>query len=185
MGRHIVVMKFICSLGHCECDSHVVYELSQRRLTADWLAPRENDCSPMCSKVSSDWLPSYIKATRPVLEIFKMAGYFPDTPHIIERENNFHLYRETLYSVIFIKIPAVMGMSSYRFVDKVEYFGAIRIPWRWRQQASPKCLSTELHDAICLKTGTSAQSSYRIWRLLFAVSWPYSTPRVGGRAADY
>jgi len=82
----------------------------------------------MCSKVSSDWLPSYIKATRPVLEIFKMAGYFPDTPHIIERENNFHLYRETLYSVIFIKIPAVMGMSSYRFVDKVEYFGAIRIP---------------------------------------------------------
>jgi hypothetical protein len=34
----------------------------------------------MHSKVSSDWLPSYIKATRPVLEIFKMAGYFPDSP---------------------------------------------------------------------------------------------------------
>jgi hypothetical protein len=34
----------------------------------------------MHSKVSSDWLPSYIKATRPVLEIFKMAGYFPDNP---------------------------------------------------------------------------------------------------------
>jgi len=32
----------------------------------------------MHSKVSSDWLPSYIKVTRPVLEIFKMAGYFPD-----------------------------------------------------------------------------------------------------------
>jgi len=28
----------------------------------------------------SDWLPSYIKAARPVLEIFKMAGYFPDGP---------------------------------------------------------------------------------------------------------
>jgi len=34
----------------------------------------------MHSKVFSDWLPSYIKATQPVLEIFKMAGYFPDRP---------------------------------------------------------------------------------------------------------
>jgi hypothetical protein len=24
-------------------------------------------------KVSSDWLPSYVKATRPVLDLFKMA----------------------------------------------------------------------------------------------------------------
>ena len=61
----------ICSLGHCECDGHTVHKFSQRRLTADWLAPRESDCSRMHSKVSSDWLPSYIKATRPVLEIFK------------------------------------------------------------------------------------------------------------------
>jgi hypothetical protein len=35
MGRGIVVMKQICSLGHCECDGHTVYKLSQRRLTAD------------------------------------------------------------------------------------------------------------------------------------------------------
>jgi hypothetical protein len=34
----------------------------------------------MYSKVSSDWLPGYIKTTPPVLEIFKMAGYFPDNP---------------------------------------------------------------------------------------------------------
>jgi len=61
---------------------YVVHKLSQRRLTADWLAPRESDCSRMHSKVSSDWLPSYCKATRPVLEIFKMAGYFPDSPRI-------------------------------------------------------------------------------------------------------
>jgi len=33
----------------------------------------------MDSKVSSDWLPSYIKAMRPVLEILKIAGYFPDS----------------------------------------------------------------------------------------------------------
>jgi len=37
----------------------------------------------MHSKVSSDWLPSYIKATQPVLEIFKMAGYFPDGPYVL------------------------------------------------------------------------------------------------------
>jgi hypothetical protein len=35
----------------------------------------------MHSKVFSDWLPSYINATRPV-EILKMAGYFPDSPRI-------------------------------------------------------------------------------------------------------
>jgi hypothetical protein len=67
----------------CECDGHTVHKVSQRHLAADWLAPRENDCSRMHSKVSSDWLPSYIKATRPVLEIFKMAGYFPDIPSIV------------------------------------------------------------------------------------------------------
>ena len=63
----------------CECDGHTVYKLSQRRLTADWLAPRESDCSRMRSKVPSDWLPNYIKATRPVLEISKMALYFLDS----------------------------------------------------------------------------------------------------------
>ena len=63
-----------------ECDGHTVHKLSQQRLTANWLAPRESDCSQMHSKVSSDWLSSYIKTTQPVLEIFKMAGYFPDRP---------------------------------------------------------------------------------------------------------
>jgi hypothetical protein len=37
----------------------------------------------MHSKVSSDWLPSYIKATGPVLEIFKMDVCFPDSPHSV------------------------------------------------------------------------------------------------------
>jgi len=71
----------------CECDGHTVHKLGQQRLTADWLDPRltadwldpwESDCSRMRSKVSSDWLPSYIKATRPVLEIFKMDAHIPD-----------------------------------------------------------------------------------------------------------
>jgi len=83
MGRRIVVMKLICSLDHCECDGHTVHKLSQRRLTAEWLAPLESDCSRMSSKVSSDWLPSYIKATWPVLEIIKMDGYFPDSPRTL------------------------------------------------------------------------------------------------------
>ena len=63
-----------------ECDGHTVHKLSQQRLTADWLAPRDSYCSRKHSKVSSDRLPSYIKATLPVLEIFEMAGYFPDRP---------------------------------------------------------------------------------------------------------
>jgi hypothetical protein len=41
----------------------------------------------MCSKVSSDWLSSYIKAMRPVLEIFKMAGYFPESPCTLDHGN--------------------------------------------------------------------------------------------------
>jgi len=56
MDRHSVAMNLICSLGHCECDGHTAHKLSQRRLTADWLAPWESDCSRMHSKVSSDWL---------------------------------------------------------------------------------------------------------------------------------
>ena len=63
----------------CKCDGNTVHKLSQRRLNADWLAPRESDCSQMYSKASPDWLPSYIKTTPPVLEIFKMVGRFPDS----------------------------------------------------------------------------------------------------------
>jgi hypothetical protein len=66
----------------CECDVHTVHKLSQLCRTADWLAPQESDCLQMHSKVFSDWLPSYFKATWLVLKIFKMAGYFTDRPHI-------------------------------------------------------------------------------------------------------
>jgi hypothetical protein len=79
MGGRIAVMKLICSLRHCECDGDTVRKLSQWLLTADWLAPRMSDCSRMHSKVSTNRLPSYIKATPPVLEILKMAVYFPDS----------------------------------------------------------------------------------------------------------
>ena len=85
MGRCIDADSLICSLGHCECEGHTVHKLSQQRLTADLLAPQESDCSWMHSKVSSDWLPSYINATRLVLEIFTMAEYFLDRLHIMLR----------------------------------------------------------------------------------------------------
>jgi len=65
-----------------KCDGHTAHKLSQWRLTAEWLAPPEGNCSRMCSKVSSDWLWSYIKATWPILKIFKMAVYLPDRPHV-------------------------------------------------------------------------------------------------------
>jgi hypothetical protein len=80
MGGRIDADSLICSLSHCECSGHTVHRLSQWHLTADWLAPGESDSSQMHSKVSSDWLPSYIKAIRLVLEIFKMAGYLLDRP---------------------------------------------------------------------------------------------------------
>ena len=41
MGRCIIIMKLICSLGHCERDGHTVHKVSQWRLTASWLAPQE------------------------------------------------------------------------------------------------------------------------------------------------
>jgi len=68
----------------CESDSHIVHKPSEQRLTADWLAPWESDYLWIYTKVSSDWLPSYIKATRPVLEIYKMDGYFLDRPCILD-----------------------------------------------------------------------------------------------------
>jgi len=97
MGRRIDADSLICSLGHCECDGHTVHKLSQRRLTADLLAPRESDYLSFCSKVSSAWQPSYIKATRPVLEIFKMAGYFPDRPRKSIHSSHSVLQVQTLF----------------------------------------------------------------------------------------
>jgi len=64
----------------CECDGHTVH----KRLTADWLASRESDCSRIHRKVSFDRLPSYIKATPTVLKIIKMAGYSLDSPRNVK-----------------------------------------------------------------------------------------------------
>ena len=71
----------------CECDGHTIHKLSQRCLTADWLAPRESDSWRMHSKISSDWLSSYIKATRSVLKKFKIVGYFLDSPRTLSNSH--------------------------------------------------------------------------------------------------
>jgi hypothetical protein len=42
-------------------------------------SPMGSDYSRMYSMVSSDWLPSYFKATLTVLEIFKMDEYYPES----------------------------------------------------------------------------------------------------------
>ena len=68
----------------CEFDGRTVHKLIQWCLTADLLAQRKSDCSQICSKIYSDWLPNYIKVTRPVLMTFRMAGYFPNRPCILQ-----------------------------------------------------------------------------------------------------
>jgi len=80
---------------------YTVHKLSQLRLTADWLAPRESDCSRTHSKVSSDWLPSYIKATWPVLEIFKMAGYLPEESRDVQLKSGPYVNMSNLFTKIY------------------------------------------------------------------------------------
>jgi hypothetical protein len=59
----------------------------------------------MSSKVSSEWLPSYIKVTPPVLEIFKMAGNIPERPRILPRltlqKKLYMIYREDVTCRVF------------------------------------------------------------------------------------
>ena len=52
------------------------------KLDADLLIRHEYGRSFMCSTFLPQCLPSYIKAAVQVLNIFTMAGYFPDIPLI-------------------------------------------------------------------------------------------------------
>jgi hypothetical protein len=85
----------------CECDGHTVHKFSPRRLTASWLALRESDCS-IRSKVSSDWLLRYSKATGPVLEIFKTVGYFQDRPRILALYRMEYTFCNTINDGVFM-----------------------------------------------------------------------------------
>jgi len=76
MGRSIVKIKMLARSLWLR--RHTVHKLTERRRAAVWLGRRESVCSRINSKVSSDWLPSYIKAALTVLYIFEIDGYFPD-----------------------------------------------------------------------------------------------------------
>ena len=79
-------------------EGHTVHKLSQRRLTFEWLA-HVRVTSRMHSKVSSDWLQSYITATRTVLEI--AAGYTPDSPRISKGMSGFLFNLEAYKMYVF------------------------------------------------------------------------------------
>jgi len=101
--------SLIYLLGHCESDGRTVHKLRQRCPTNDWLAPRESECSQMRRKVSSDWLPSYIKATRLVLAILNMGGYFPDRPRTT-------MIMSRVLEVLIKSMRTVMPQKQIRFV---------------------------------------------------------------------
>jgi len=107
----------------CECDSHTVHKVSQQRLIADWLAPWESDCSWMCSKVSSDWLPSYIKATLSVLKILKMDRYFLDRPRTLIDEKQLTMqWSMLLFAVVKDKKRQFCPSNTWSLKKKVHTF---------------------------------------------------------------
>jgi hypothetical protein len=83
----------------------------------------------MHSEVSSDWLPSYIKAMRPVLEIFKMAGYFPDSPRRSESNVSHSLF--SILTVLSHSSPMIFIqqyiISQFFFSHSLEGFQAVRL----------------------------------------------------------
>ena len=70
----------------------------------------------MNSKVSSDWLPSYIKAMRRVLEILEMSGYFPDS----HRKSVRYLERDGKHEAHFIlycSLPLLCDLADIKQVE--------------------------------------------------------------------
>jgi len=73
----------------------------------------------MYNKVSSDWLSSYIKATRPVLEIFKVAGFFMNSAPMVVILDTFslliHLFSSTSSSSSLALQPFMFGLYTLSF----------------------------------------------------------------------
>ena len=116
MCRRIVVMKLICSLGNCECDGHTVHQLSQRLLTADWLAPRESDCSRMHSNVSSDFLHDQTQQQR--CHILKLTKYYFDvcTVHFVKFIT--HIYKcTTIYIYIYQHSFYIVNIATWFYAS--------------------------------------------------------------------
>jgi hypothetical protein len=69
----------------------------------------------MHGKVSSDWLPSYIKAMGPVLKIFKMARYFPDRLRILCLSSVISLDVERPHPVASLTTLSGAAVSSFMY----------------------------------------------------------------------
>jgi hypothetical protein len=86
----INIIQYTCSVNSTDD--------GQRRPTTDRLGltgkMRESDCPRTRSKVSSEWLQSNVNVTRPVFEIFIMAGYFADSPRMSTPSVTKRLYHD-------------------------------------------------------------------------------------------
>jgi len=85
----------------------------------------------MRSKVSSDWLPSYIKPTRPVLEIFKTNGYFPFRTALVQSYVEFFFHKQFnllhcsafySYYTLIVRLKTVLQYSITRIRPTAIYF---------------------------------------------------------------
>jgi len=168
--KYIFIHRSITHTSWIKCDGHTVHKLSQWCLTADLVAPRESDCSQMCGKFSSDWLPSYIKATWPVLEIFKMAGYFLDKPHI-----NFSSQISCLLLLIVICYSTFSSRSTF-WGCRFTFIHPI---------ISSTAAVTQMNHSLCvisvhaLYFGITVSLSHQVsWSLLSAenICWPLRMP---------
>ena len=109
----------------------------------------------MHSKVSSDWLSSYIKATRPVLGIFKMYGYFPDMPRIFKCR--------LMIIVFWITVFKGMLMTNARVKALLKTFLYVMVfPMR-----KLKMVKVTLLQTLRLCTGRTAHRGSRGIALLF------------------
>jgi len=182
--------------GIYECDGHTVYKLSQRRLTADWLAPRESDCWRKHSKVSSDWMPSYIKATWPVLEILKMAAYFPDSPHEVDDSSsnqcagNYEISTPSRRRVAYEAPPCELSACMYRVFllcshrpeDHHKRAAALVQAVSWSDDAyhllphglravCPAGVHGRIEEQVCAAPGKRQRLSHRVGRVSIDSTW--------------
>ena len=75
--------SLLYSLSHFECDSHIVYMLTQRCLLPPLTSTVKSYCSRTCIPVHSPWLPGYINFAQTVLVTLPMAEIFLDRPCIL------------------------------------------------------------------------------------------------------
>ena len=92
--------KIAFEMEICECDGHIVHKFSQRRLTADWLAPRESDCSRTHSEVSL--VTGYQVTSRPSYRFSRYSKWL-DTSRTV------HQYR-IVYLLVLMEL--VIPLSS-------------------------------------------------------------------------